>query len=347
MTPQSAFLAIVKKELASVARERTILIAILIQLFIASFSSALLIGLLSLYDPDSVSEYRQLNLNVAFVDALGGPLSGYIEARGVRVYTYPTLDAARAGYYRGEVSAIIAVPQDQGGLVQMELYLPRAQATSALILTILQDPLRRYENYLRQMRGIEVRYTDLQGRPATTFEFIYSMIIPILMFFPAFVAGGMVVDSISEEVVNYTLPTLLSTPVTLGVVVNAKITAAILLALVQCAAWLALLQLNQIVVHNRLLVLLLGVIVAGIISAGAALVSIAFKDRERSQFVYSLSIMAVTSLSYLLDVSPVKTLSRLAVGDYATHAADLLGFAAFLALLLALLTLAARRFAAQ
>ena len=39
------FLALVKKELSSVLRDRTILIAILLQLFIASFSSALLLGM--------------------------------------------------------------------------------------------------------------------------------------------------------------------------------------------------------------------------------------------------------------------------------------------------------------
>ena len=44
------FLAVVKKEIGSVIRDRTILIAILLQLFIASFSSALLLGMLSLYD---------------------------------------------------------------------------------------------------------------------------------------------------------------------------------------------------------------------------------------------------------------------------------------------------------
>ena len=49
------FLAIVKKELGSVLRDRTIVISILIQFFIASFSSGLLLGMLSLYDADTIS----------------------------------------------------------------------------------------------------------------------------------------------------------------------------------------------------------------------------------------------------------------------------------------------------
>ncbi len=51
------FLALVKKELGSVFRDRTIIIAILIQLFIASFSSALLLGMFSLYDADTILRY--------------------------------------------------------------------------------------------------------------------------------------------------------------------------------------------------------------------------------------------------------------------------------------------------
>ena len=50
-------LAVVKKELTSVVRDGTIVISILIQLFIASFSSGLLLGMLSLYDADTIVQF--------------------------------------------------------------------------------------------------------------------------------------------------------------------------------------------------------------------------------------------------------------------------------------------------
>ena len=68
-----------------------------------------------------------------------------------------------------------------------------------IIRTVLQTPLKQYENYLRAQRGVVVRYTDLQGKPATAFEFIYSVLLPILMFFPAFIAGSMVIDALTED----------------------------------------------------------------------------------------------------------------------------------------------------
>jgi ABC-type Na+ efflux pump permease subunit len=184
---------------------------------------------------------------------------------------------------------------------------------------------------------------DLKGKSPTAFEFIFSAILPILMFFPAFVAGGMVIDSISEELENHTFDTLLSAPLTVSTAIGAKISAALLLTLAQCLAWLGLLRLNRIAIHNLGWVLLLAMITAGIITAGAAIITIFFRNRERSQFVYSLALLVVASGSLLANVSPIKALSRLAVGDFYAGGLDVLVFAAILAVLLLLLSRSTRR----
>jgi len=335
----SGFASIVRRELASVLRDRTMLIAIVIQLFIASFSSALLIGMLSLYDPDSIGSYGGLNLTVALVTQgnpanPADPLAGLLRDRGVKVLPFASLDEAQAAFNTGKVRAILALPaaiQANAGLVQMKLYLPRTQATAALVQNTLQDPLKRYEVYLRQQRGLEVRYTDLKGQAPTAFEFIYSVLIPILMFFPAFVAGSMVVDSISEEVEGNTLATLLSAPVSLLGVVSAKVSAAVLLAVIQAAAWLGLLSLNRIAIQNTAWVLLLAGLIAALSAVSSACVVCLFKDRERSQFIYSLGLLFAAGLSSLLNISPVQTISRLAVGDPYVGWLDVLLYAAVLA----------------
>lgn len=343
----NGFLAVLKKELRSVAHERTIVIAIVIQLFIASFSSALLIGLLSLYDPDSIGVYARVRIGVGFIGAPNHPLVGLMRARGLRVFPYADSQEAQFAFQQSWVDAIIVAPDDRGGPVEMKLFLPRAEAESSLILMVLQDPLKRYENVLRAQRGIAVRYADLQGLPPTTFEFLYSIILPVLMFFPAFVAGSMVVDSLSEEMENNTLETLLSAPLSLNAAVGAKLSAALVLAVAQCVAWLALLRLNRIDVQNVALVLLLAGIVAGIVAVAAAFVTLAFRDRERSQFVYALFVLVAASASYLFDLSPIKTLTRLAIGDVFTSAANVAGFAGLFGLMLAAFFLTTKRFAAS
>ena len=338
----SAILAIIRKELISVARDRTILIAIVLQLFIASFSSALLVGMLSLYDPDSIGIYGNLNLKVGVVSTHSEPLSGFLEKRGVKVTHYRALANAQADFYAKTISAIFWIPDNlstqTGDLDEIKMYLPQSETTSSLILMVVQEPLKRYENLLREQRGIQLRYTDMQGKPATTFEFIYSVILPMLMFFPAFVSGNMVVDSLSEEVETNTLETLLSAPLSINRIAIAKVAAALLLAAAQSAAWIVLLRLNNITVDHPGLVLGLSAIIAAITSVGAALVAVIFRDRERSQFVYSLFLLVAASVSYMFDLSPIKKISRLAIGDYYTGLPDVLIFVVFLAALLLVFT---------
>ena len=342
----SAFLAVLKKELSSVLHERTIVIAILIQLFIASFSSALLISMLSLYDPDAVLQSGSYRFNVALQGASADPLPALLAERGITCVPFTTLEDAQAAFYGGKVQAILVLPPGQGAVTELKLYLPRNPAVSSVIRMVMQEPLKRYETALRQQRGVEVRYTGLKGSPPTSFEFIYSALIPVLIFFPAFVAGAMVIDSLSEEVEQNTLPTLLSAPLSINAIVGAKISAAVFLAVLQCLAWLALLRLNRVEVQHIGLALLLAAIMASILAVSAALVTAFFKDRERSQFIYSLALLTATGGSYLLHLSPIETLSRLASGDYYTGAADVLVFAGVLAALLLLMLDATRRFAA-
>jgi ABC-type Na+ efflux pump permease subunit len=342
----NAFLVIIRKELGTVLRDRTIVIAILIQLFIASFSSALLLGVLSVYDPDTILQYGRGGVNIGMVDPSGSPLGSLLSVRGVSLRSYGTLAEAEAAFYRGEVNGILAVPPNSRNNAAIKLYLADgADAANSLIRTVIQEPLKEYENYLRAQNGILVYYTDLKGKPATSFEMIYSIILPILMFFPAFVAGSMVIDSLTEEVENNTLQTLLAAPLTINQMVAAKITATVILAILQCAAWLTLLWWNGISVQNQGWVVFLAVIIAGIIASAAALGAVLFKDRERSQFVYSITLLSAAAISTLLGISPVVTLSRLAIGDHYTSGWNILVFLIPLAVLYLLLLKISRRLA--
>ena len=339
----SPFLAVIKKELSSVLRDRTIIISILIQLFIASFSSALLLGMLSLYDSDTIMRFGGAAIKIGVVGPSGNELENLIRARGLQVTTYASMAEAQSAFYVRDVNAILDMQQDVSNGTEIKLYMPDSDAASSLIRMVIQDPLKQYENYLRAQKGIEVRYTDLKGKPSTSFEFVYSVLIPMLMFFPAFVAGSMSIDSLTEEVENKTLQTLLSAPLTVNGMVSAKIAAAVILAFIQCAAWLTLLQMNDVVIENTGWILVLAVIVAGLSSTSAALGAVLLKDRERSQFIYSLILLAAAAISTLLNISPVTTLSRLAIGDYYTTGWSVAAFGAFLAALYFILLKTSRR----
>jgi len=338
----TSFLAIIKKELASVIRDSTIVISILIQLFIASFSSALLLGMLSLYDSDTIMKFSGAQMKIGMVGA-DSPLGSFMTERGLKVVPFATLAEAETDFFQNKVNAIVLIPADIKTTAEIKLYLPDNDAVSSLIRMVIQEPLKQYENHLRAQNGIEIRYADLKGKPSVSFEFIYSVLLPMLMLFPAFVAGSMTIDSITEEVENNTLQTLLSAPLTINWMVGAKIVAAVILSVLQSYAWLTLLQANGIAIQNTAWILLLALIVAGISSTFAALGGVLLKDRERSQFIYSLLLLAAAAISILLNVSPITTMSRLAIGDAYTSGWNVAVFAVFLAGLYLLLLKLSRR----
>ena len=94
-----AFLTIVNREIGAVLRDRTIVIVLLIQLFIASFSSALLLGVLSVYDPETIVQYEGGSIHIGIVGDLNSPLPSLIQARGLGVTPYASLADAEAAIH--------------------------------------------------------------------------------------------------------------------------------------------------------------------------------------------------------------------------------------------------------
>jgi ABC-type Na+ efflux pump permease subunit len=184
-----------------------------------------------------------------------------------------------------------------------------------VIMMMLQEPLKEYENYLRRQNGVTTEYTDLGGKSSNTWEFLYSIIIPILMLFPALIAGSIMIDSVSEEFENKTFDTLMASPVSLHQIFSAKVAAAIITSVIQVMLWTFLLRLNGLLIQNPLLVILISVLTASVISFMAALVALFFKDRERAQFVYSIILIILVSGTYFGGLSPISLITLAASGS--------------------------------
>jgi ABC-type Na+ efflux pump permease subunit len=328
MTP---FWAVVKRELWTVIRDRTIVISILIQFFIASFSSGLFLRMLQLYDVDTILRYSGGAIRIGVVNAGENQLGAFITKHGMTVIPFETLEQAEAGFYQGQAIAIVDAPEAADGITEIGIYLPESNTIGSIVRMVIQEPLKEYENYLRIQKGVDIRYTDLRGEPSTSFEFVYSVLLPLLMFFPAFVAGSLAIDALTEEFENDTMDTLLSAPLTVHGMIDAKVSSVVLLAIAQCGIWLGLLKLNGIVIQNTIWVFLLSLIVSGMTSMSAALGAVLLRDRERSQFMYALMLLTAIAVSNLLNVSPITILSRLAIGDYYTNGWTVALFAVFLA----------------
>lgn len=328
----NTFLVLVVRELRSLTREKTIILAIVIQLFIASFSSVIVTGLMAFYDPDSIGQNAGTAITIGVVDDSGGPLTMILKERQLGVKRMARIAQAEEAFQSGEVDAVMIVPRNDGAVTDMQLLLPEQDSRSTVIMMILKEPLKDYENFLRNRNGVTMKYTEVKLQPDTSYEFLYSLILPILMFFPALLAGSIVIDTVSEELEHQTLDTLRTTPVSLHQILGAKVAAAVVTIVIQSTAWLLLLRLNGLQIQNLGLVLLLCLAVGTLVAVGAALVSLYFKDRERAQFTYSMVVVAVVGLSYAFGSSPLTLIAGLAAGDSQAGPADLALYAGALVL---------------
>jgi ABC-2 type transport system permease protein len=173
------YLIMLKRELKSITREKTIMFAIMIQFVIASLSSILLVGIMAFYDPSSIGENAKANIKIGLVSGGYGPMHSFLAQKGITVRPFSDEPSAENAFKAGKLDAIMVLPPKEAGVVDMKLVLPELDAKKTVVMMLLQDPLKKYENYLRFENGVVVNYTDLGGKPGNTYEFLYSIILPV------------------------------------------------------------------------------------------------------------------------------------------------------------------------
>jgi len=318
----NTFLILLKRELQSIIREKTIMFAIMLQFFIASLSSIILVGLMAFYDPTTISQNTRANIRIGIVEENKSPMQTYLEQKGIRVFSFASMEEAQNAFNTHRIDAIMEIPKSNAGVVDMKLTLPRLDTTKTVIMMVLQEPLKEYENYLRRANGVKLHYDGIVGKTSNTYEFLYSVIIPVLMLFPALIAGSIMIDTVAEEFENKTFDTLIVTPVTTAKIFFAKISAAVITAMAQVILWTFLLRLNGLIVNNPLQVIIISVIVAVAVSLAAAFIGLYFKDRERAQFIYSMFLVIAVGASCFTSSSPLTLITMAAanVHNYPAHA---------------------------
>ncbi len=313
---------IAKKEFRGLFNERTILLAVLLQLFIAMFSSFLMVGLTSMYDPSSLSKYSRYKYNIAYAGNDSAVL-GYLESSpDFRVYPMD-LSTGVAALKERKLSAVIYVPDtspEADEPVKITLYTLTNDLQSAIVDVKLKDIFLKYEKDLRLIRVDRLNEQPIPIQvPKTSgggdfYEFVYGLLIPLLVFMPAIIASALVIDLITEEYQHETLETLISTPVTFSEMVWGKVLACELLVPIQAGAWLLLLMVNGIVIENAGLILLQVVVTSLILILLGAITAIHYRERTAAQFIFSTSLVVVILFVLALPSNPLNLLTRLAVG---------------------------------
>lgn len=313
---------IVKKEFRGLMNERTILLAILLQLFIALFSSFLMVGLTSMYDPSSLSKYSRFRYSIGYAGNDSALRDYLTQSRDFRVYDME-LSPAVAALSERKLAAVIYVPEtpdDAEDPVKITLYTLQNDLQGAIVNVKLKDMFLKYEKDLRDVRKARITEEPIPlsipaGRGGGDFyEFVYGLLIPLLMFMPAIIASALVIDLITEEYQHETLETLISTPVTFTEMVWGKVIACELLIPVQAGAWLILLIINGIAIDNVPLIFLQVVAASFVPIVIGALVALHYRERTAAQFIFSTALVVAILFVLALPINPLNQITRLSVG---------------------------------
>jgi ABC-type Na+ efflux pump permease subunit len=320
---------IAKRELLVLAAEKTIVLALVIQLFVAGFSSFLVVGLVSLYDPGPTGA---TSVDVAVTGEATDDLLSALDERdggGLDPTVYGGTEQAVGAFSAGRVDAVL-VAERQGGRAFVTAVAPENDIRTTLVVVQVREALRAYERAERAERAGSLDRQPLalpeRTRSSPYYGFTYTVLVPLLVFLPVFISGSIAVDSITEEVDRGTLELLRVAPVSLMDIVDGKLLAAAGIAPLQAALWLALLSLNGTRVGRPgLLVAVAAALAVAVTGAGAA-IALTAPDRRAAQFLYSLCVLGPFGASTLLPGDPANTVARLAVdsatpGTYAAVAA--------------------------
>ena len=312
---------IAKKEFRGLFSERTILLAILLQLFIALFSSFLMVGLTSMYDPSSLSKYSRFRYNVAYAGNDSQVLNYLNTSKDFRVFPMTLSDGVESLRER-KISAVVYVPDtfpDAQEPVKITLYTLQNDLQSAIVNMKLKDIFLQYETSLRALRAgrLHESTVPLQIPKASSgdfYEFVYGLLIPLLVFMPAIIASALVIDLITEEYQHETLETLISTPVTFTEMVWGKVLACELMVPVQAGVWILLLIINGIAIENAGIILLQVSVASFILILLGTLTALHYRERTAAQFIFSTALVVVMLLALALPDNPLNLLTRLSVG---------------------------------
>jgi ABC-type Na+ efflux pump permease subunit len=312
--PLRSRLRVAERDLSALSREKTIVLALLIQLFVAAFSSFLVVGLTSLYAPGAV-EGGEVTVAVVgdasdeFVEAAG-------EVEGLVVAEYDSLDTATGAFEVDQAQAVVETRTDDGR-IRVTATAPASSLRKTVAVVRLREALEVLERTERVERSANIERSLVPLPPAVDASpylgFSYTVLVPLLLFLPVFISGSVAVDSVTEEVERGTLELLRVSPLSLAEIVEGKGLAAAALAPAQAALWVALLSVNGIPVSN-VPSLLVFVTALSLLAVGVGVgVALAVPDRQRAQLLYSLGVLGAFASAAFLPEPPATTAARLAI----------------------------------
>ncbi|ELY38580.1 ABC transporter permease [Natronorubrum tibetense] len=312
--------AVARRELGSLRSEKTIVLALAIQLVIAGFSSFLVVGLVSLYDPGSAEGYgAEIVIVGEDADDVQQLRALADERDGLEPSVAGDRDEAIQAFDDGQFEAILEVTRDAENRLVVGVTAADDGLETTLLVVQLQDLLEALEHEER-VANVDALDAPPLSVPAETeaspyVEFTYTVLVPLLLFLPVFISGSIVVDSLIEERSRGTLELLRVSPLSLVDVADAKLLAIAALAPLQAAAWLVLLAVNGTGIASPTALVVLVSALALLVTAAGTAIALVAPDRRQAQIGYSVGIVAALVIATLLPEHPANTVAKFAIGS--------------------------------
>jgi len=314
-------IAIALKDLRSMLKERTFVSVILLLVFVASFASVLTFGLLVLYNPTYLNILFENELKVG-VAGDAPVLQSFFDGKH-----YFSIEDALYDFYSGKIDVVVWLPKENltSGANYVKVFLPRDEVKSVQASIVIKKKLLEYQDCLRKVRKMPVGgdlriYTadyerlEIPEGVSMVFKFIYVVLIPLMMITTAVIASGLFIDLITEERETGTID-LLVAACKKEEIISGKILASILLPVILTPIWLLLLIMNGVEIHNFFAVLSISYSFSFFMISISALIVTFFKDRERSQLVFSLVTVGLMPILFIHPFMPSPLVTRLSAGS--------------------------------
>jgi ABC-type Na+ efflux pump permease subunit len=318
---RDARLVVSRRDLASLKNEKTIVLALLIQLFVAAFSSFLVVGLTSLYDPGSVAG-QDVEIGVTG-EAREELAEAVAEQSGATAIHFQSPADARESFEAGTVDALLIAtsyppPDDRGGaVIDVEAVAPEGSIRTTLVVVQIRETLQILERQERVERSQSLSNPPIALPPEANaspyFGFTYTVLLPLLLFLPPFISGSVAVDTVTEEIERGTLELLRVAPLSLLDIVDGKALAMVALAPAQAGLWILLLSLNSIPVANPLALLALVTAIAVLVVVIGVALALWIGRRKPAQLLYSIGTLVIFGAAVMLPEHPATTAAKLAV----------------------------------
>ncbi|MFQ5887128.1 MAG: ABC transporter permease [Candidatus Hydrothermarchaeales archaeon] len=246
---------------------------------------------------------------------------------------------------RGEISSVLMISEDynerSNNQLSVSLVIDRANLKRESVFDAISKSVGDASSRIRRMRESELSGAVLEPiklkkellnpvmiekKEGRFSSFFLGYLIPLVLFFPIFTSGNLIVDIVVGEKERKTLESLLTSPIDAKDITSAKFGAIFIFISIQTVLWLALLRLQKIPIAN------LGSVLAVLLSVNAAVIitaillgvySITVKEANISMMllyvVLFVGLIVSLSMEYFnpvaaFEILPFINISRLVVG---------------------------------